>query len=74
MEQKKQLDMAVEQLKKALSEMVTMDDTKKDILYELGCILEEVGKKEEAMENFKQVYQFDIGYKDISKKIESAYS
>lgn len=71
--QKKQLDMAIEQLKKALSELVTMDDTKKDILYELGCILEEMGKKDEAMENFKQVYQFDIGYKDISKKIESAY-
>ena len=71
---KKQLDMAVEQLRKAISEMTTMDETKKDVLYELGCILETMGKKEEAMVCFKQVYQVDIGYKDISSKIEQSYS
>ncbi|MDD4870685.1 MAG: tetratricopeptide repeat protein [Kiritimatiellae bacterium] len=71
--QKKQLDMATEQLRKAVSEMSAMDDTKKDVLYELGCILEEMGKKEDAMACYKQVYQVDIGYKDISQKIEKAY-
>jgi len=70
---KKQLDMAAEQLKKAVSEMSTLDDTKKDVLYELGCILEEMKKMDEAMVYFKQVYQVDIGYKDISQKIEKAY-
>jgi len=70
---KKQLDMAAEQLKKAVSEMSTMDDTKKDVLYELGCILEQMKKPEEAMVYFKQVYQVDISYKDISQKIEKAY-
>ena len=70
---KKQLDMSVEQLKKAVSEMSTLDDTKKDVLYELGCILEEMKKMDEAMVYFKQVYQVDIGYKDISQKIEKAY-
>jgi tetratricopeptide (TPR) repeat protein len=71
--QKKQYDMAIEQLKKAASEMSSMDDTKKDILYELGVILEATGKVSEAAEYYKQVYQVDIGYKDIAKKIEKAY-
>lgn len=72
--QKKQLDMSVEQLKKAVSEMTTMDDTKKDVLYELGCIYETMGKKEDAINCFKQVYQVDIGYKDIVSKIEQSYA
>lgn len=71
--QKKQYDLAMDQLEKAGSETVTMDDTKKDILYELGEISEIMGNEEKSTEYYKQIYQVDIGYKDIAAKIERAY-
>jgi len=70
---KEQYDLALEQLEKASSEVTGMDDTKKDVLYELGLILEIVGQKDKAAEYYKQIYQSDISYKDIAEKIEQAY-
>ncbi len=71
---KKQYDMAVEQLEHALTESETMDNTRKEILYQLGLILLETDRQERAMECFKQIYQVDIGYKDIAQRIEAQYS
>ena len=71
--QKKQYDMAVEQLQTAAAEYAPMDETKKDILYELGQIVEISGDAKKALEYYKRVYQVDIGYKDIAQKIEKGY-
>jgi len=71
---KKQYDIATEQLEKAASELKMMDDTKKDILYELGQIAEATGDTERAVGYYKQIYAVDIGYKDIAAKIEQGYS
>ncbi|MBU4198604.1 MAG: tetratricopeptide repeat protein [Verrucomicrobia bacterium] len=71
---KQQLDMAREQLEKALAELPEMNDLKKDILYELGTILESMGNVKEAADRYyKEIYQVDIGYKDVAAKIEAAY-
>lgn len=71
---KQQLDMAREQLEKAAAELTTMNDLKKDIFYELGGILESMGKMQEAADQYyKEIYQVDIGYKDVAAKIEAAY-
>jgi len=71
---KQQLDMAREQLEKAATELTEMNDLKKDILYELGGILESMGQiKEAANQYYKEIYQVDIGYKDVAAKIEAAY-
>lgn len=71
---KKQYDMALEQLEKAASEIPTMDGTKKDIFYEIGEISEAMGNRDKAAEYYKQIYQVDIGYKDIAEKIERVYN
>ncbi|MCX7591284.1 MAG: tetratricopeptide repeat protein, partial [Kiritimatiellae bacterium] len=71
--QKKQYDLAIEQLKTAYSEVVRMDDEKKDICYELGELLEAMGNKDEAARYYKEIYQVDIGYRDIAQKIERLY-
>ncbi len=71
---KQQFDMAREQLEKAAAELPAMNDLKKDIFYELGGILESMGKIKEAADlYFKEIYQVDIGYKDVAAKIEAAY-
>ena len=33
-----------------------------------------MGKKEEAIEQFKQIYEADIGYKDVAAKVDAYYS
>lgn len=66
-------DMAKGQLETALSEMPIMNDSKKDVLYELGLLSEESGDVAKTAEYYKQIYQADIGYKDIAQKIESLY-
>lgn len=70
---KEQYDIAAEQLEKAASELHLMDETKKDIFYELGTIYEAMGQLPKAAEFFKEIYAVDIGYRDVSAKIEKAY-
>lgn len=70
---KGQLDIAAAQLGKAAEELPSLDDKKMGILYELGEVLEEQGKHDAALEYYKQIYAVDIGYKDISRKIEEGY-
>lgn len=72
--EKKQLDMAIDQLEKASSELYTMDETKKDVLYLLGSVSEELNLIDKAAGYYKQIYQVDIGYKDVAEKIEKIYS
>ena len=71
---KGQHDMAVDQLDAALKELLVMDATKKDVLYELGLIAELQGDIPTALGHFKQIYQADIGYRDVAAKVESGYA
>ena len=67
-------DMAARRIQDALKEKPGFDDEKKELIYILGSILEKMGKKEEAIEQFKQIYEIDMGYKDISAKVDAYYS
>jgi tetratricopeptide (TPR) repeat protein len=67
-------DMAARKLQDALKEKPAFDDEKKELLYVLGCVLEKMGGKEEAIEQFKQIYEVDIAYKDVGAKVEAYYS
>lgn len=71
---KNMVDMAVRQLEEANGEHVTMDETKKDLLYLIASLYETSGNKEKALENYKAIYEVDYGYKDVAQKVESAYS
>ena len=66
-------DMAVSMFEKGLQEKSAMDDQKKEMVYHLGCVYEEIGKIAEAMEQFKSIYEVDIGYRDVAAKVESGY-
>ncbi|MBN1670036.1 MAG: tetratricopeptide repeat protein [Kiritimatiellae bacterium] len=72
-EQKSQYDLATEQLEKAASEIHAMDQMKKDILYEIGQIAEKIGNPQKAAGYYKDIYQVDIGYKDVAEKVEKLY-
>ncbi len=71
--QKGQYDIAFEQLQKAASELNIMDETKKDVVYEMGILSEKMGRAAEAVAFFKEIYAVDIKYRDIAQRIEASY-
>ena len=67
-------DLAARTLQNAIKEKVVFDDEKKELIYALGCVFEKMGKAEEAIEQFKLIYESDIGYKDVAAKVDAYYS
>ncbi len=67
-------DLGIKQLNDALEDMHTMDDMKKQVLYEKGMIHAVMEDKENALGAFKEIYETDYGYKDVAKRVESAYT
>jgi len=71
--QKKMYDFAASTLQKAIKEKLIFDEEKKEMTYTLGTVLESMGKKDEAIEQFKLIYEVDSGYKDVAAKVEASY-
>jgi tetratricopeptide (TPR) repeat protein len=71
---RKMFDLAAETLQNAIKEKPGFDEEKKELLYHLGCVLENMGKKEEAIEQFKLIYKSDIGYKDVAARVDAFYA
>lgn len=67
-------DMAARKFQDALKEKLTFDEEKKELLYELGSVLEKMNKPDDAIEQFKQIYEADIGYRDVSTKVDAYYA
>lgn len=71
---KKQLEFAIEQFQKVKEEIPTLNDQKKDVIYELGICYEELGQMEKAISEYRTIYSSDIGYRDVAQKINEFYS
>lgn len=72
-ERKNMNDLAVTQLSEVAKELAIMDNTKKEVLYELGLVYEKVGKKAEYLECLKEIYNNDYGYRDVARRVEESY-
>lgn len=70
---KDMFDMALNQLEEANRELHIMDATKKEILYLMGNIYEKMGKKDEALDAFKIIYDSDYSYMDVAQRVETSY-
>jgi tetratricopeptide (TPR) repeat protein len=66
-------DLAARTFQNAIKEKFNFDEEKKELVYLYGCVLEKMGKKEEAIEQFKQIYELDIGYRDVAAKVDDYY-
>ena len=66
-------DLAINSMGEAVKEILTFNNEKKEILYELGRIYEKVGKKDEYLNCMKEIYNSDYGYRDVAKRVESSY-
>jgi tetratricopeptide (TPR) repeat protein len=70
---RKMYDMAARTLQNAIKEKLVLDDEKKELIYNLGTVFESMDKKNDAIEQFKIIYEVDIGYKDVAAKIDKFY-
>lgn len=68
------IDLSIKQLSDANAELTAMDNTKKEILYELGLIFTKADRMEEAISCFKQIYEVDYGYRDVAARVEGSYT
>ncbi len=68
------LDLAAKQLEEAAKEMLVMDARKKEIVYNLGLVREQMGDGTKYIECMKQIYEADYGYKDVAERVESSYA
>jgi tetratricopeptide (TPR) repeat protein len=71
---KNMLDLAHRQFSEAAKELASMDNVKKDLVYRLGLLNEQMGKKDEALNCFKEIYDVDYGYEDVARRVEESYS
>ena len=72
--QRKMFDLAAKTLQNAIKEKPGFDEEKKDLVYQLGVVLESMGKKEEAIEQFKIIYESDMSYRDVGAKVDAYYA
>jgi tetratricopeptide (TPR) repeat protein len=71
---RRMFDLAAKTFQNAIRKKPVFDDEKKELVYNLGVVLEQMGKKEEAIEQFKLIYEIDIGYKDVAAKVDEYYA
>ena len=67
------LDLAERTLKTSLAEKQEMDEERKELLYDLGTVQERSGRMEEAIEQFKSIYEVDIDFRDVGEKVDRYY-
>ena len=67
-------DLAARTMQNAIKEKPVFDEEKKELIYQLGSVFEKMSKPEEAIEQFKQIYEVDIGFKDVGAKVDAYYS
>jgi tetratricopeptide (TPR) repeat protein len=67
------MDLAMKQLEEAAREILSMDTMKKEIVYNLGLVYEQMGEREKSLNCMKQIYEADYGYKDVAERVESSY-
>ncbi len=70
---KHMFDLSIKQYSDALADLHSMDNTKKEVLYEKGLIHHEMDDQDLALECFKQIYEVDYGYRDVAQRVEASY-
>lgn len=67
------LDLAAKTLSDAATELVAMDNVKKDIVYNLGLVYEKMNLTDNSIACMKQIYEVDYGYRDVAARVEGSY-
>lgn len=66
-------DLAEKAFRNAKDEMSVMDNDKKEITYNLALLLEKMGRKEDYIAQIKEIYEVDMGFRDVAQRVEASY-
>jgi len=66
-------DLAASQFEEAIAELQVMDETKKELLYNLGLLYEKLENLPKYLASLKQIYAVDYGYRDVAERVERSY-
>lgn len=66
-------DLAAGQFEEAIAELTNMDETKKELLYNIGLLYEKLGNHAKYLDALKQIYAVDYGYRDVAERVEKSY-
>ena len=61
-------------MEEALKEKPVFDEEAKELSYDLGVLMEIMGRPADAIVQFKRIYEQDIGYRDIMARVEAFYA
>jgi tetratricopeptide (TPR) repeat protein len=67
---KAQYELALKRFDETLRLSELKDAMWKDLMYEKGDTLQKSGQREEARRVFTEIYEIDVSYKDVSKRVE----
>lgn len=67
------LDLAEKTFRNAKAELSVMDNDKKEITYNLALLLEQMGKADAYIAEVKEIYEVDMGYRDVTQRVEASY-
>jgi len=70
---KKLYEMAATHFVMVKTEPGPMDEQKKDVVYQLGECYEQLGRREQAIAEFKAIYADDIVYRDVAARINAYF-
>jgi tetratricopeptide (TPR) repeat protein len=66
-------DLAVKRFADAKGELAVMDELKKEIVYNLGTAYEMTQQPDKALEQWKEIYEVDMAYRDVATRVEASY-
>lgn len=64
------LDLAAKEFLEAAESLHGMGEQKKQILYDLGLVHERQGQTDKALDVYKRIFENDIGFRDVGRKID----
>jgi tetratricopeptide (TPR) repeat protein len=67
------LDFAANRLSLAESELLSMDDMKKEVTYNLGLVYDASKDSAKALDQWKKIYEVDMSYRDVAERVEASY-
>ena len=71
---RRMFDLATRTFESALKEKVGFDDEKKELIYNYAGVLEQMGKREEAIKQLEQIYAVELGYKDVEARVNAYFA
>lgn len=69
-QKKGQFDLAIKRFTEGIDSIEIWNEAKMELIYHRADCYEQMGKKDEARADFTSIYEKDISFKDVSKRLE----